>query len=49
MIDSKIKIMHRPEQRGEWDDYYLAIFEGEIGEGVTAEKAKQDLLNKISN
>ncbi len=43
---SSIKIVHKPEQRGDWKDYYLAIYAGEIGEGETEEAARKDLIKK---
>lgn len=43
---NQIKVVHRPEQKGEWKDYYLALYEGDIGEGETEELAKKDLIKK---
>jgi len=46
-IYKKIKIIHKPGQRGDWDDYWLALFDGQVADGASEQLARQNLLNKL--
>ncbi|EPF2929931.1 hypothetical protein ACSL9C_002812 [Vibrio navarrensis] len=47
--EKNIKTINKPEQRGNWSDYWVAICDGEVADGETEQSARQNLLNKLKD
>ncbi|MGF1827581.1 hypothetical protein L4D04_00020 [Photobacterium angustum] len=47
--EKNIKLINKPEQKGSWEDYWIAVCDGEVADGDTEQSARQNLLNKLKD
>ena len=47
--EKNIKVINKPDQKGSWEDYWIAVCDGEVADGETEQSARQNLLNKMKN